>query len=258
MKQFMMQRGKFLTPDRLGTMLMDYQTNQLPTFQRRWKYYEGKQDILNKLVEDDSRPCNKIVCNYIKNIVDTYEGYAVGIPVTYSNPEEGDRFDILEDILEYNDVADEDAELFRGGLIFGRGAEICYIDEDAKVRFKTLDSREVIPVYDDTLNGDLLYAVRFWKDDLIENLTDTYMVEVYDERYVTRYRSNMNFSSFEFIEQEAHHFDQVIRGTSSVFYAFRLFTGASLWLSSGVEKPVFSYISPFFTRASASACVFGS
>ena len=209
MKQFMMQRGKFLTPDRLGTMLMQYQTDQLPVFNRRWRYYEGKQDILNKLVEDDSRPCNKIVCNYIKNIVDTYEGYAVGLPVSYSNPEEGNRFDILEDILGYNDVADEDAELFRGGLIFGRGAEICYIDEEAKVRFKTLDSREVIPVYDDTLNEDLLYAVRFWKEDLVENQTDTYMVEVYDDRYVTRYRSNMNFSSFEFIEQEAHHFEQV-------------------------------------------------
>ena len=209
MKQFMMQRDIFLTPDRLGKMLSEYQTNQLPILMKRWKYYEGMQNILLKMVEDDSRPCNIIVCNFIKNIVDTYEGYAVGIPVTYSNPEEGDRFDILEDILDYNDVADEDAELFREGLIFGRGAEICYIDEDKKVRFKTLDSREVIPVYDNTLNGDLLYAVRFWVDDLVENLTDTYMVEVYDEKFITKYRSNMNFSSFEFIERIPHYFGQV-------------------------------------------------
>ena len=209
MKQFMMAKGVYLTPDRLGTILSEYQTDQLPKLMRRWHYYEGKQNILQKIVEDESRPCNIIVCNFVKNIVDTYEGYAVGIPVSYSNPEEESGFEKIEDILKYNDVQDEDAELFRNGLIFGRGAEICYIDEDKQVRFKTLDSREVIPVYDNTLNGDLLYAVRFWVDDLVENLTDTYMVEVYDGQYITKYRSSMNFSSFEFIERVPHYFGQV-------------------------------------------------
>lgn len=209
MKQFMMQKGIFLTPDRLGKILSEYQTGLLPIFQTRWRYYEGRQNIINKIVEDDSRPCNIIVCNFIKNIVDTYEGYAVGLPVSYSNPDEEERFEILQDILDYNDVQDEDSELFRNGLIFGRAAEICYIDEDKKVRFRTLDPREVIPVYDNTLNGDLIYAVRFWVDDLVENLTDTYMVEVYDEKYITKYRSSMNFSSFEFIEKVPHYFGQV-------------------------------------------------
>lgn len=209
MKQFMMQKGIFLTPDRLGKILAEYQTGLLPIFQRRWRYYEGRQSIINKIVEDDARPCNIIVCNFIKNIVDTYEGYAVGLPVSYSNPDEEARFEILQDILNYNDVQDEDSELFRNGLIFGRAAEICYIDEDKKVRFRTLDPREVIPVYDNTLNGDLIYAVRFWVDDLVENLTDTYMVEVYDEKYITKYRSSMNFSSFEFIEKVPHYFGQV-------------------------------------------------
>lgn len=209
MKQFMMQKGIFLTPDRLGKILAEYQTGLLPIFQTRWRYYEGRQNIINKIVEDAARPCNIIVCNFIKNIVDTYEGYAVGLPVSYSNPDEEERFKILQDILDYNDVQDEDSELFRNGLIFGRAAEICYIDEDKKVRFRTLDPREVIPVYDNTLNGDLIYAVRFWIDDLVENLTDTYMVEVYDEKYITKYRSSMNFSSFEFIEKVPHYFGQV-------------------------------------------------
>jgi len=209
MKQFMMQKGIYLTPDRLGKILSEYQTNQLPILMRRWRYYEGRQHILEKIVEDEARPCNIIVCNFIKNIVDTYEGYAVGLPVSYSNPDEESHFEILEDILSYNDVQDEDSELFRNGLIFGRAAEIYYIDEDKKVRFRTLDPREVIPVYDNTLNGDLLYAVRFWVDDLVESQTDNYMVEVYDDRYITKYRSSMDFSSFEFLERVPHYFGQV-------------------------------------------------
>ena len=68
-----MQKGIFLTPDRLGKILSEYQTGLLPIFQRRWRYYEGRQNIINKIVEDDARPCNIIVCNFIKNIVDTYE-----------------------------------------------------------------------------------------------------------------------------------------------------------------------------------------
>ena len=38
-------------------------------------YYDGIQSILNKSYNDASKPCNKTVTNYCKNIVDSYTGY---------------------------------------------------------------------------------------------------------------------------------------------------------------------------------------
>ena len=207
MMQFYLRKDEPITTLQLGNIVNSFMTNCQPALQKRYNYYLGKQKILQKESEDQSRPCNNIVCNFVKNIVNTYEGYAVGVPVTYSSDDEG--FERLEDILKYNDVADEDAELFRNGLIYGRAAEICYIDEDKKERFKELDSLGTIPVYDDTLDGSLLYAIRMWQENIGASLTSTYLVEVYDERYVTTYRSTEGFGAFQFIKQDLHGFRQV-------------------------------------------------
>jgi len=208
MIQFYMNREEPLTPDKLGKILSVYQTGIIPTLIKRYNYYTGKQDILNRIPSSEDKPNNRIVTNFIKNIVETYEGYAVGIPITYSSDLEG--FEELLDIFKYNDVVDEDAELFRKGLIFGRAPEICYFDESGKVRFKALDPRECLPIYEDTLGSELLYAVRMWQTNPDEPVTSgTYYVEVYDSKMRTLYRSTAGYLSFEYIEQVPHNFGQV-------------------------------------------------
>lgn len=207
MNQYTLNRETPLTTELLGTILSTYQTNTLPTLQKRYNYYTGKQAILQRTVSDDTKPNNRIVTNFIRSIVETYEGYAVGVPVTYDSEAEG--FEELDNTLKYNDVVDEDAELFRKGLIFGRGAEICYFDEEGEVRFKSLDPRGVIPIYDDTLNQELLYVVRFWADNAEPTLPTNYWVEVYDDINRTLYKSGAGFATFQFIKQERHNFEQV-------------------------------------------------
>lgn len=207
MIQYTLRKDEPINVVQLGSIVSSFMTNNLPLLKQRYNYYLGKQKILLKVSEDPNRPCNNIVCNFVKNIVNTYEGYAVGIPVTYASNSEG--FDQLENILRYNDVADEDAELFRNGLIFGRAAEICYLDENKEKRFKTLDSMGTIPVYDDTLEQSLLYAIRIWKENIAASENATYLVQVYDDRNVTTYRSSEGFASFQFISQELHGFLQV-------------------------------------------------
>ena len=110
---------------------------------------------MSKQPTDIGKPCNKIVVNYCDNIVKNYLGYLTGIPISYEN----DDFAEVIDILKYNDVTAEDNELLKDALIFGRAFEINYIDEDAKQRFKVLDPRECIPIYDNTLNSDLVLKI---------------------------------------------------------------------------------------------------
>jgi SPP1 family phage portal protein len=89
-----------------------------------------------------------------------------GIDITYSSPND---FDAIQDVLNYNDVRTEDNEYLRNALIFGKSYEINYVDEEARQRFKVLDSRECIPIYSNDLNNDLLYVIRYYVADTINN-----------------------------------------------------------------------------------------
>ena len=153
---------------------------------------------------DIGKPCNKVMTNYCHSIVETYNGYLTGIDVAYNSDKD---FEDIQQILNYNDTHNADSELLRNALIAGTAYEIAYIDEAGEERFKVLDPREVIPVYDNTLNQELKYAIRFYRADLING--DEYFVEVYDKDKIRTYRSTMGFSSFNLIKEEVHYFQQV-------------------------------------------------
>lgn len=186
---------------KLGKILSSFQTLELPRLSSYKNYYDGKQPILSKQPSDDGKPCNRIVVNYCKSIVDNYAGYLAGLPIGY----EGD--DRILEVLRYNDCKAEDTDLLRQALIYGVAYEINYIDEDGKQRFKYLDSRQCIPVYGNNLNQDLKFVIRFYQEDLVNE--DSYIVEVYGGRTVKTYRSTPGFLGFSLLSEEPHHFNQV-------------------------------------------------
>lgn len=202
---YLISRNEELTTDRLGKMMADFQTRELPRLKTYHDYYNGKQKILLKQATDDGKPCNRVVVNYCYNIVQNYLGYMTGIEIGYDND---GTFDDVIDILKWNDVKAEDSEYLKQALIYGRAFEINYLDEAGQQRFRTLDSRECVPIYDNTLNNDLLYVVRFWEEDRLDETSASYIVEVYSATSVKTYRSTMSFSSFEFIKEEPHYFGQ--------------------------------------------------
>lgn len=159
---------------------------------------------MKKIPTDTGKPCNKVMTNYCHSIVQTYNGYLTGIDIAYNSEND---FDEVQDVLNYNDVHSVDAELLKHALIAGVAYEIGYIDEDGKHRFKVLDSRNVIPVYDNTLNQELKYVIRFYKDSLVDK--DEYTVEVYDKSRVRTYKSTQGFSSFQLLGIMPHYFNQV-------------------------------------------------
>ena len=186
---------------KLGKVLQSFQTLELPQLSKYKNYYDGKQAIMQKLPTDDGKPCNRIVVNYCKSIVDNYAGYLSGIPIGYEVDER------ILDVLAYNDVKTEDTELLRQALIYGIAFEINYIDEDSKQRFKALDSRQCIPIYGNTLDRNLKFVVRFYQEDLINS--ESYIVEVYGAAATKVYRSTVGFTSFNLVEERPNYFNQV-------------------------------------------------
>ena len=78
--------------------------------EKLYNYYKAQQKILDRTMEDASKPNNKIVNPYGHYITDIMTGYFMGEPVKYGS-EETEFLEIVEAIFNYNDEADENTKL---------------------------------------------------------------------------------------------------------------------------------------------------
>lgn len=200
-----------LTPDLLSKIIQKFRTNELPKLEKWGNYYDGKHAILRKTYKDTSKPCNRIVTNYCKIITDTYAGYIAGKPVTYSSNQE---IDDIQDVINYNDSDAEDMAFLRNALIYGRAYELQWLDKDAQNRYAQINPLNAFAIYDNTLDSNLLYFVRWYDADNFDD-TDIINVEVYSAADKKVYRSHELGGSLELIGEETHHFGDV---PVSVFY----------------------------------------
>lgn len=189
----------------LQKMISSFKLNVKPTKEKYKDYYDGKHAILNKTYSDPSKPCNKTVINYCKNITNSYCGYLAS-PGYISYQSDNDIEEIM-DILRYNDYQSEDANFLLDALVYGVAAELMYHDLEGKTRFKLINPTQCFPVYDDSLSNDLLYFVRFYKENEWDD-SDKYIVDVYDESYVKTYTMNGMDGQLTFVEEYPHYFAQ--------------------------------------------------
>lgn len=194
-----------LTFEKIITFIQKFVQYESPRLEKYFNYYEGNQAILRKMVNDPTKPCNRIVTNYCYTIVGNYQGYLTGQDITYTSPND---ISAIVDILSYNDVRTEDSELLKQALIYGRSFEINYIDEDGKQRFKVLDTRQCIPVCDNTLNQNLLCVIRFYPIDQFD-VSNGYNVDIYYTDRIEHYTMNTGFTTLRFIGEEQHFYHQV-------------------------------------------------
>lgn len=176
-----------------------------PKLRRYKNYYDGIQAILNKKYADTTKPCSKTVINYCKNIVDSYCGYiATPSHITYTS---ADDIEEIMDIMRYNDYQAEDADFLLDALIYGVAAELMYIDTNSQTRFRLINPTQCFGVYDDSLTGDLMYFVRFYKANEWDN-SDVYNVDVYSDYDIKHYKMSGLNGTLLFTGEEPHYFSQ--------------------------------------------------
>lgn len=189
----------------LQKMINRFYVNVEPRLSQYKRYYDGVQAILNKTYADESKPCNRTVINYCKNIADSYCGY-MATPSFISYRSNEDIEDIM-DILRYNDFQAEDSEFLLNALIYGTAAELMYIDTESKVRFRLINPTQCFGVYDDSLSSDLLYFVRMYKVSDWDD-SDTYNVDVYSDYSIRHYTMQGRNGFLTFVSEEPHYFSQ--------------------------------------------------
>ena len=203
---FYLSKDRELTVELLYKMLQRFQLTVQPRLEKYKNYYDGIQKILDKKYTDESKPCNKTVINYCKNIVDSYCGY-LATPGHISYHSENDIAEIM-DILRYNDFQSEDSDLLKDALVYSVAAELMYIDAEAKTRFKLIDPLTCFGVYDNSLTADLLYFVRFYQVDDWDEQSQNWAIDVYDSKSVKHYTMKGQLAVPTFISEEPHYFGQ--------------------------------------------------
>lgn len=209
---FNLNRETELSNELLQKILNKFMTTERPKLQRWNDYYRGKHAILNKSYSDASKECNHIITNYCKIITDTYSGYICGKPISYFS---NDDITDIQDTLNYNDSASQDMAMITNALIYGVAYELQWVDKYAQVRYCQVNPLNCFAIFDNTLDCELLYFVRWYKVNSIDETDGTYIVEVYDSNSVKRYKSIGMGGALEFIDEEAHYFGDV---PVSVFY----------------------------------------
>lgn len=233
-------------------IVSQFETQEKPRLNKLWNYYMGKQDILYKRMVDPCKPNNRIITNYCENIVENYRGYLTGLPITYITDNEQ-----IQDILNYNDYKQEDSEFLRQALIFGRAFEINYIDRDNKQRFKTLETRQCIPVYDTTIEQELLYVIRYYPVDSVMDSEDAYIIEVYGKDSTRTFKSSLGFASATLVSEVPNYFNQVPISVFSLNQEERSIFENIITLQDAYNKLVSSEVDDFEAFCDAYLCLKG-
>lgn len=123
-------------------------------------FYTGNHAILKQKAKDKYKPDNRLVVNFAKYIVDTFNGYFIGNPVSMFHEDETVN-DYLAYIDGYNDQSDNNAELSKICSIYGHGFELVFNDENSEVGITYMTPLDGFVVYDNTIRNKPLFACHY-------------------------------------------------------------------------------------------------
>lgn len=126
--------------------------------------YIGQYPLLNEKDKDPYKPDNRVIVNFAKYLVDTMNGFFIGIPIKTSSDNENIN-DYLSFLDKYNDQDDNNAELSKMCSIYGKGYEVYFNDEEGNVAITYMDPMEGFMIYDDTPMQIPRAFVSYYYDD---------------------------------------------------------------------------------------------
>lgn len=204
---FNLDKNKPLTIDLIDKYIEVFKVRYLPRLQRLKRYYDCKNDkIMNRAFQDKSKPNNKIATPWGKYISDIVSAYFIGKPVTYTS-KDTELLEQLTNIYRYNDESTQNQQLAIDMSIYGIAYELLYLDDNKQIRFNVVNPQSIIPIYDNTIAGNLLYCIRFYDTEDILTSEITTHIEVYTENEILHYTKNHNGTIF--IGSVEHYFKDI-------------------------------------------------
>ena len=167
MRKFKIDKDYILTESLILDLIKKH-SKEKRRLSKLQKYYNNENTkIATRKYKNKNKPKNRLSHPYAQYITDTAVGYLLGKPVAYTT-EDKNLLETMTDIFRYNDEADNNTTLAKMASIYGYAYEIMYLDKNAKPRFKAIDPSELIVCYDNTLEENIVLAIRYY-DEVVRN-----------------------------------------------------------------------------------------
>lgn len=136
-----------------GLITGDQHRDNLSLYNKLYSYY------MSEAVASRETPHELLaITNHARYIVKTNVGYLLGNPVAYLASEKVNIEPLLNNYRKQT-IGNLDVETATDASIFGHAFERVYLNKEAKVRSTRIDPRNIILVYDDTVEHNKLFAI---------------------------------------------------------------------------------------------------
>lgn len=162
---FRVSESKEMTATLLNEFILKNEKLSDTRYKPLWDAYNGHYEIFNRQVdpENPNAPTHKIAIPYARAMVDTFEGFYLGIPVEFDTEDEKTR-NFVYYLDSYNSLSSQTADLSTLVSVFGRAYEMYYTNEDAELCVAVLSPMEAFIIYDESITPKPLYFVRYYVD----------------------------------------------------------------------------------------------
>ncbi len=162
-EEFIIDKEDVIDADMLEAFIMKHKSMVKSRFKPLIAMYQGQHDVLYQVPKPLNKPDNRIIMNFAKYIVDTLNGYFLGIPIKINHDDE-EFTEKLVDLADFNNLDDEQYELAKDMSIFGVGYEMLYMDEYARENIMHLNPLECFVIRDNSIRKRIKYGVHYYTD----------------------------------------------------------------------------------------------
>lgn len=159
---FIYPKGKELSQSDLNDFVQA--NEQLSTdYRKRQRMYLGQHDILN---QDKKKigPDNRLVANLAHYIVETFNGFFMGVPPKITLPVDSEN-EALQQWQDTNSFQDKLNEISKQADIYGRSLAFLYQNENSETQVAYQSPVNAFMIYDDSTAHNPLAFVRYTFDD---------------------------------------------------------------------------------------------
>ena len=158
-KAFYMDAEEEMTGEKIREVIKQHKVIST-RYQALRNLYVGEHPILAQDPKPTTKPDNRLVANFARYIVDTFNGYFMGIPVKTVSDNQTVS-DYIQMVERYNDVDDLNADLSKKCDIYGHAFELLYLDEEAQVGITQIAPDECILVRSTSIREEPLCGIRY-------------------------------------------------------------------------------------------------
>lgn len=198
---------------RLVKFIERHKKEQLPRLKELKRYYLSDNNIKYREDKRDKEAAdNRIASDFARYISIFEQGYMLGKPVEYKN-ENKELFERIKEFQIQNNEAYHNVLIKTDLSIYGRAYEAERVDgneTDTRVSLIKLDPEQVFVVYDDTIENNSLFGVRYYSFEDSEGKVKNF-AEVYTDSDIFYYSSKEDDEKNDLVfkELEEHNFNGV-------------------------------------------------